>query len=290
MSDKGILHQTSCPYTPPQNGVAEKKNGHLLEVAQALTFTMNVPKFMWGEAIMMATFLINRTPSRVAGMKSPCELIFIENKFPVPPKVFGCTCFVRDHRPSVNKLDPRAIKCIFTGYSLGQRGYKCWSPSERRTYVSMDVTFRESEPLYGEKTNLSAMFEELEQSTVDDIGQEGESSSTLQMQQGGSISNHVAPMEHTHIDVQDGALTKIGSVPRWTAAQEEHLKVYTRKRGVGAAHQGEQLEQPHTEHQGSTDVISISSNGDQSEHESVATEGSTDLPIALRKGTRPAQQ
>jgi hypothetical protein len=91
------------------------------------------------------------------------------------------------------------------------------------------------------------MFEELEQSTVDDIGQEGESSSTLQMQQGSSISNHVAPMEHTHIDVQDGALTKIGSVPRWTAAQEEQLKVYTRKRGVGAAHQGEQLEQPHTE-------------------------------------------
>jgi hypothetical protein len=102
MSDKGILHQTSCPYTPPQNGVAEKKNGHLLEVAWELTFTMNVPKFMWGEAVMMATFLINRAPSRVAGMKSPCELIFIENKFPVPPKVFGCTCFVRDHRPSVN--------------------------------------------------------------------------------------------------------------------------------------------------------------------------------------------
>lgn len=51
-------------------------------------FTMNVPKFMWSEAVMMATFLINRTPSRVIGLKSPCELIFTENKFPVPPKVF----------------------------------------------------------------------------------------------------------------------------------------------------------------------------------------------------------
>jgi transposase InsO family protein len=132
MSDKGILHQTSCPDTPPQNGVAERKNRHLLEVARALMFTMNVPKFMWSEAVMMVTFLINRTPSRVIGMKSPCELIFTENKFPVPPKVLGCACFVRDHRPSVNKLDPRAVKCIFIGYSSGQRGYKCWSPSERR--------------------------------------------------------------------------------------------------------------------------------------------------------------
>jgi transposase InsO family protein/uncharacterized membrane protein YgcG len=173
MSDKGILHQTSCPDTPPQNGVAERKIRHLLEVARALLFTMNVPKFMWSEAVMMATFLINRTPSRVTGMKSPCELIFTENKFPVPPKVFGCVCFVRDHRPSVNKLDPRAVKCIFIGYSSGQRGYKCWSPSER-TFVSMDVTFRESEPFYGEKTDLGAMFEVLDQSPADEIGRGGE--------------------------------------------------------------------------------------------------------------------
>jgi hypothetical protein len=32
-------------------------------------------------------------------------------------KVFGCVCFVRDHRPSVSKLDPRALKCVFVGYS-----------------------------------------------------------------------------------------------------------------------------------------------------------------------------
>jgi hypothetical protein len=61
-------------------------------------FTMNVPKFMWSEAVMMATFLINRTPSRVTGMKSPCELIFTENKFLVPPKVFGSTPSILDYR------------------------------------------------------------------------------------------------------------------------------------------------------------------------------------------------
>ena len=177
MSDKGILHQTSCPDTPPQNGVAERKNRHLLEVARALMFTMNVPKFLWSEAVMMATFLINRTPSRVTGMKSPCELVFTENKFPVPPKVFGCTCFVRDHRPSVNKLDPRAVKCIFIGYSSGQRGYKCWSPSERRTFVSMDVTFHESKPFYGEKTDLSGLFGSLDHTQSSMTGQEGESGS-----------------------------------------------------------------------------------------------------------------
>ena len=122
LSENGILHQTSCPDTPPQNGVAERKNRHILEVARSLMFTMNVPKFLWSEAVLTATYLINRTPSKILSMKTPCEILWGENKFVVPPKVFGCTCFVRDHRPQVGKLDPRAIKCIFVGYSTGQKG------------------------------------------------------------------------------------------------------------------------------------------------------------------------
>ena len=41
-SDHGIIHQTTCPGTPPQNGVTERKNRHLLEVARSLMFQMNV--------------------------------------------------------------------------------------------------------------------------------------------------------------------------------------------------------------------------------------------------------
>jgi hypothetical protein len=85
LSDQVILHQTSCPDTPPQNGVAEQKNFHVLEVARSLMYTMNVPRFLWGEAIIPATYLINRTPSRTLGMKSPSELLFGENKFVASP-------------------------------------------------------------------------------------------------------------------------------------------------------------------------------------------------------------
>ena len=44
LESNGIIHQTSCPYTSAQNGVAERKNRHLLEVARSLMFTMNLPK------------------------------------------------------------------------------------------------------------------------------------------------------------------------------------------------------------------------------------------------------
>jgi IS30 family transposase len=91
----------SCPDTHPQNGVAERKNRHILEVARSLMFTMNVPKFLWSEAVLTATYLINRMPSKILGMKSPCQLVLNKNEFIVPPKLFGSTCFVRDHRPSM---------------------------------------------------------------------------------------------------------------------------------------------------------------------------------------------
>jgi len=45
LSEHGIYHQSSCPYTPQQNGIAERKNRHILEVARAMMFTTNVPYF-----------------------------------------------------------------------------------------------------------------------------------------------------------------------------------------------------------------------------------------------------
>ena len=48
-----------------------------------------------------------------------------------PLKTFGCVCFVQNKRPNVGKLDPRAIKCVFVGYSGTQKGYVCWSPVEK---------------------------------------------------------------------------------------------------------------------------------------------------------------
>jgi hypothetical protein len=75
LSAQGILHQTTCPDTPPQNGVAERKNRHILEIACCLIFTMNVSKFLWSEAVMTGVYLINRTPSRLLGLKTRYEML-----------------------------------------------------------------------------------------------------------------------------------------------------------------------------------------------------------------------
>ena len=62
--DHGLVHQTSYPDTPQQNGVAERKNRTLLEVARALMFETHIPVRFWPEAIATATYLTNRLPTK----------------------------------------------------------------------------------------------------------------------------------------------------------------------------------------------------------------------------------
>ena len=66
----------------------------------------------------------------------------------LPPKVFGCSAFVHIHQKNRTKLDPKSVKCIFLGYSTNQKGYKCYSPRNKKMYNSMDVTFFGGQPYY----------------------------------------------------------------------------------------------------------------------------------------------
>lgn len=151
MLENGILHQSSCPDTPPQNGVAERKNRHLLEVARALLFHMKVPKQFWADAVSIACFLINRMPSFVLAGEIPYSILFpTQPLFPITPRIFRCTCFVRDIRSQISKLDPKSLKCVFFGYSHLQKGYRCYSPILDRYLVSADVTFFETHPFFPE--------------------------------------------------------------------------------------------------------------------------------------------
>jgi hypothetical protein len=56
---------------------------------------------------------------------------------------------------------------------MGQKGYKCLSPSERRFFISMEVTFQKSLPFYGERIDLSFMFEP-DSTSIDESSRGGE--------------------------------------------------------------------------------------------------------------------
>ena len=91
-------------------------------MARSLMFTSSMPNKYWGEAILKATYLINRLPSKVLKYQAP--LHNLTSIFPharvlntLPPKVLGCVVYVHQTSPKQHKLEPRALKCIFIGYS-----------------------------------------------------------------------------------------------------------------------------------------------------------------------------
>ena len=158
MTENGIVHQFSCVDTPQQNGVTQRKNIQLLEVARSLMFTIGVPNYLWGEAVLTACYLINRLPTSTLKFKTPTELLqqlysmsWSFNSLPL--KVFGCVAFVHDKNHHKSKLDPRSLKHLFLSYSPIQKEYKCFHPPIRKYFVTMEVTFFETKR-YFSKTSL----------------------------------------------------------------------------------------------------------------------------------------
>ena len=169
MSQHGILYQSSCAHTPQQNGVAERKNRHLIEIARTLLLQYHVPFRFWGDTVLTACYLINRMPSSVLHYQIPHSLLFPNQPlYFIHPRVFGCTCFVHILTPGQDKLSAKATKCIFLGYSQLQKGYHCYSPQTHRYFLSAYVSVISSVSL-PKNTNEALSHPGWRQAMVDEM-------------------------------------------------------------------------------------------------------------------------
>jgi len=143
LKEHGIQRKYSCNYSPQQNGVAEKKNRHIAEIARAVLNEKNLPNYFWAEAVATTVYIMNRTPTTTIHGMTP-EKKFIGKKPDVSHlKVFGCITYVHVPDEKRSKLDPKAEKCIFIRYSSEQKGYRCFNPSTWKLQVNRDVVFDE---------------------------------------------------------------------------------------------------------------------------------------------------
>lgn len=115
LKSHGTIHQQSCPYTHQQNGTAERKHKHLLEVAKSLLIHMNVLKNYWAEAVMVAAVLINITPSSVTNDTCPYTRIHGYPFKYLALRTFGCVCFVLLPFRERDKLFPKATNVYLLG-------------------------------------------------------------------------------------------------------------------------------------------------------------------------------
>ena len=138
----GIRHETSVPYTPQQNGVAERTMRTVVEAARSMLYNKQVPLQFWGEAVMCATYLLNRSLSSTNKV-TPFEIWYHRKPDVSHLRVFGSVAYAHVPDALRKKLDPKAVECRMVGYSETSKAYRLWNPNTRRVILSRDVIFQE---------------------------------------------------------------------------------------------------------------------------------------------------
>jgi hypothetical protein len=122
-AEKGIIHDLTVPYTPQQNGVAERFNRTIKEKARCMLSDAGLEETWWGEAVVTACLLRNISP--VSGKTcTPWELFTGKVPDVSRLKVFGCRAYVKQEKHLVNTFAPQSWPGIFLGYEPTSKGYR----------------------------------------------------------------------------------------------------------------------------------------------------------------------
>src|SRR3954465_1381603 len=155
-SSLGIHHRLSCPHTPVQNGLAERKHRHIADIARTILSVSHVPLRHWPEAVSTTVYLINRLPSHKLQWSSPYSRLHGHPPSYSELRVFGCACYPHLGAYLTNKLLPRIVECVFLGYSMQHKGYRCLDRRTNRVYISRHVRFNEDHFPFTSSTASSA--------------------------------------------------------------------------------------------------------------------------------------
>eukprot|EP00253_Pinus_taeda_P008645 PITA_08645 len=115
--ENGIHKQFTARYTPQQNGVAERKNRTIMDMARSMLKEKHLPNDYWAEAVNCAAYILNRCPTKVVMNKVPEEAWSGRKQGVTHMKFFGCVAYAHIPNQLRRKLDNKEQKCIFIGYS-----------------------------------------------------------------------------------------------------------------------------------------------------------------------------
>jgi len=166
----GIFHNFSAPKTPQQNGVVERKNISLEELARTILSESSLPKYFWADVVSTVCYVMNQILIRPILKKTPYELLNGRKPNIGHLKVFGCKCYILNNgKDNLRKFDEKADNGIFLGYSLSSHAYRVYNKRlttmEEYVHVAFDETNHAKQGLVkncAEKDEQNIFLENLE--------------------------------------------------------------------------------------------------------------------------------
>lgn len=140
----GIKHEKTAPFTPQQNGLAERMNRTIVEKVRCMLIDAGLSKQFWSEAVCTAVNIINVIPC-ASTSKAPNE---VWSKKPCNMKlfrIFGCKAMVWLPNEKRKKLDPKSYPCVMLGYAENAKAYRLYDMQTKKIVISRVVIFMENE-------------------------------------------------------------------------------------------------------------------------------------------------
>lgn len=141
----GIKIEKSAPYSPQQNGVAERMNRTIIEKVRCMLFDANMSKGFWAEAVHASVDIINILPNSANNNKSPNEIWFGRTPNIDMIRLFGCKAMVMIPQEKRRKLDEKSMECIFLRCADNAKAYRLYNKATKKIVTSRDVVFFENE-------------------------------------------------------------------------------------------------------------------------------------------------
>ena len=169
LREHGIRAEFTAAYSPQQNGVAERINRTLMEAARSMIIQARLSNSFWAEAVATTTYLRKRmvTTALKDGL-TPYQLWFGKKPILKHIRTFGCIVYSHVPEGERRKLDKKAHKLRFVGYTESTEKYKLWDEVKRKCFVRHDVIFNENDFVETEveKEGLEAENEEPTETTL----------------------------------------------------------------------------------------------------------------------------
>ncbi|KAK3137468.1 hypothetical protein QOZ80_5BG0452680 [Eleusine coracana subsp. coracana] len=143
-AEEGIQRHYSAPYSPQQNGVVERRNQTVVGMARALLKQRRMPAVFWGEAVVTAVYILNRSPTKALDGKTPYEAWHGRKPTVFHLRTFGCLAFAKE-LGHIGKLDDRSTPGVFIGYAEGSKAYRILDPKTQCVRTARDVVFDEGQ-------------------------------------------------------------------------------------------------------------------------------------------------